>query len=211
MPKQYWPWAGPCFVCGLGLGCHPWPTDYSQSWVVLSDVPPPASRCYANCGPLLIRPSVASALCLPLLLVLPLFLQLCPLLWKKKSLRRFLQLRSMWQHVDEELSSLRAELIEIRSKFSDDIRDVKTKVDTNAAQLQDLRSELSSVVSTALASALPSALSAALPSVLSPLGVPSPLRKTPQQQHWLGGLWVPSSTAGFCLHVQNLFAGQSTR
>ena len=28
---------------------------------MLSDVPPPASRCYANCGPLLIRPSVASA------------------------------------------------------------------------------------------------------------------------------------------------------
>ena len=74
--------------------------------------------------------------------------------------------------MDEELSSLHAELIEIRSKFSDDIRDVKTKVDTNAAQLQDLRSELSSVVSTALASALPSALSAALPSVLSPLVSP---------------------------------------
>ena len=178
-----------------------------QSWIVLSDSPPPASRCYASCGPLLIRPQVASSVAVPSMTssaskavisqhaasisAPPVVPSPIPLALKEEVSKAVAQSQT---HVEEEVSQLRAEMAEMKAKLGADLGAMDTKwtsahdnvtkkVDATASQLQDLRTDLSkidihSAVTKALASALPSALSAALPSALSDSStVPSPLRK----------------------------------
>ena len=178
-----------------------------QSWIVLSDTPPPASRCYASCGPLLIRSQLASSVSSPAMTstasmaaisphaastsVPPVVPSPIPLALKEEVSKAVAQSRS---HAGEEVGQLRAEVAELKAKLGTDLHamdakwtsaheTVTKKVDDTASQLQDLCTDLSkidihSAVSQALASALPSALSAALPSVLSDSStVPSPLRK----------------------------------
>ena len=177
------------------------------SWIVLSDVPPPATRCYASCGPLLIRPQVASsAATVPVMTssaskasfqlaapcpAPPVVPSSVPLALKEEVNKA---VAASQQHVDVEVGQLRAELAEVKAQLGHELATMNTKwteahdtvckkVDTTVSQLQDLRNDLSAIditsaVTNALSSALPSALSAALPSVLSDSSsVPSPLRK----------------------------------
>ena len=192
-----------------------------QSWIVLSDSPPPASRCYASCGPLLIRPQVAPSVAVRSMTssaskavisqhtasisAPPVVPSPIPLALKEEVSKAVAQSQT---HVEEEVSQLRAEMAEMKAKLGADLGAMDTKwtsahdnvtkkVDAIAFQLQDLRTDLSkidihSAVTQALASALPSALSAALPSALSDSStVPSPLRK--DRKIWLSsGLLLTS-------------------
>lgn len=157
-----------------------------SSWIVHSAEPPPASRCYASCGPLLIRsldlssqsvvsvmtPAASRSSSVPVPVSAPQVVPSAIPLGLKEEIDKA---------ASSTKSSLSTEISELRKQISDIVQTVNAvsaKQESTSQELGALRSDINTAVASALSATLPSALRAALPQVTaSDTAVPSPLRK----------------------------------
>ena len=174
-----------------------------STWIVRADSSPPATRCYASCGPLLVRSLALDSVTLPVMTSAassaPVVLApvSAPVSVVKTDIPLALQeeiskavaknnaaLTSELTTVKEQIADMKAEWSKQQDSMAKNVEKVGACQEATAVQVQELRQDMAKLdinaaVTNALSNALPAALGSVLPGLLSSAEsvVPSPLRK----------------------------------
>ena len=178
-----------------------------STWIVRADSSPPATRCYASCGPLLVRSLAPDSVTLPVMTSaasgasvvsapvsapvsvvktdIPLALQEEI---SKAVAKNNAALTSELSTVKEQIADMKAEWSKQQDSMAKNVEKVGACQEATAVQVQELRQDMAKLdinaaVTNALSNALPAALGSVLPGLLSSAEsvVPSPLRKKGKQ------------------------------
>ena len=178
-----------------------------STWIVRADSSPPATRCYASCGPLLVRSLALDSVTLPVMTSAassaPVVLApvSAPVSVVKTDIPLALQeeiskavaknnaaLTSELTTVKEQIADMKAEWSKQQDSMAKNVEKVGACQEATAVQVQELRQDMAKLdinaaVTNALSNALPAALGSVLPGLLSSAEsvVPSPLRKKGKQ------------------------------